>query len=58
MTWAAQKSSLRAYPQANPRRRAKNKVFALTLFLILAAYATGAMRYCVFTFQKPEASLT
>ena len=32
--------------------RAGNKVFALTLFLILAAYATGAMRYCVFTFQK------
>ncbi len=30
----------------------QNKVFALTLFLILAAYTTGAMRYCVFTFQK------
>ena len=34
---------------------AQNKVFALTLFLILAAYATGAMRYCIFTFQKPHA---
>ena len=35
-------------------QRAQNKVFALTLFLILAAYGTGAMRYCVFTFQKPH----
>ena len=35
-------------------KRAQNKVFALTLFLILAAYGTGAMRYCVFTFQKPH----
>ena len=34
-------------------QRARNKVFALTLFLILAAYGAGAMRYCVFTFQKP-----
>ncbi len=32
---------------------AQNKAFALTLFLILAAYAAGAMRYCVFTFEKP-----
>jgi tocopherol O-methyltransferase len=32
---------------------AQNKAFALALFLILAAYGTGAMRYCVFTFQKP-----
>ena len=35
-------------------KRAQNKVFALTLFLILAAYGIGAMRYCVFTFQKPH----
>ncbi len=35
-------------------RDAKNKAFALTLFLILAAYTTGAMRYCVFTFHKPN----
>jgi len=33
---------------------AQNKAFAATLFLILAAYRTGAMRYCVFTFEKPE----
>jgi tocopherol O-methyltransferase len=32
---------------------AHNKAFAATLFLILAAYRTGAMRYCVFTFEKP-----
>jgi tocopherol O-methyltransferase len=36
---------------------AQNKVFALTLFLILAAYRTGAMRYCVFTFDKPRPGL-
>lgn len=32
----------------------RNKAFALTLFLILAAYATGAMRYCVLTYRKPS----
>ena len=41
------------YRQFLVAQRAPNKVFALTLFLILAAYGTGAMRYCVFTFQKP-----
>ncbi len=35
-------------------RGAQNKVFALTLFLMLAAYGAGAMRYCVFTFEKPR----
>ena len=54
---AAKLFSDRRYRQFLFAERAKNKVFALTLFLILAAYATGAMRYCVFTFQKPEASL-
>jgi tocopherol O-methyltransferase len=34
-------------------RGSQNKAFALTLFLILAAYATGAMRYCVLTYRKP-----
>ncbi len=34
-------------------QEAHNKVFAATLFVILAAYATGAMRYCVFIFRKP-----
>ena len=43
----------RRYRQFLFAQRAQNKVFALTLFLILAAYGTGAMRYCVFTFQKP-----
>jgi tocopherol O-methyltransferase len=32
---------------------AKNRIFAATLLLILAAYRTGAMRYCVFVFGKP-----
>lgn len=45
----------RRYRQFLFTARAQNKVFALTLFLIQAAYATGAMRYCVFTFRKPEA---
>jgi tocopherol O-methyltransferase len=34
-------------------REAHNRIFAATLFLILAAYATGAMRYSVFVFKKP-----
>ena len=34
-------------------RDTQNKVFALTMLLILAAYRTGAMRYCVLTFDKP-----
>lgn len=33
---------------------AGNRVFALTMLLILAAYKTGTMRYCVFTFAKPD----
>ena len=43
----------RRYRQFLFAQGAQNKVFALTLFLILAAYGTGAMRYCVFTLQKP-----
>jgi len=35
-------------------RGARNRAFALTLFLIHAAYAAGAMRYCVLTFRKPQ----
>jgi tocopherol O-methyltransferase len=35
-------------------RGPRNKAFALTLFLIQAAYATGAMRYCVLTCRKPQ----
>ncbi len=31
----------------------RNRVFALTLFHLMAAYETGAMRYCIFTFEKP-----
>ena len=33
-------------------RHARNRVFALTIFRIMLAYRTGAMRYGVFTFQK------
>ncbi len=33
---------------ANP-----NRIFALTLFRLLLAYRTGAMRYCLLTFAKP-----
>ncbi len=43
----------RRYRQFLFTQGAQNKVFALTLFLILAAYASGAMRYCIFTFDKP-----
>ncbi len=32
----------------------QNRIFAATLFLILAAYRIGAMRYCVFVFDKPR----
>jgi len=31
-------------------RHARNRVFALTIFRIMLAYRTGAMRYGVFTF--------
>jgi len=30
-----------------------NRVFALTLFRLIAAYRTGAMRYCVLVYDKP-----
>jgi tocopherol O-methyltransferase len=33
-------------------RHARNRVFALTIFRIMLAYRTGAMRYGVFTFLK------
>ena len=33
-------------------RHARNRVFALTIFRIMLAYRTGAMRYGVFTFRK------
>jgi tocopherol O-methyltransferase len=51
---AAKLLSDRRYREFLFAQRAQNKVFVLTLFLILAAYGTGAMRYCVFTFQKPH----
>jgi len=44
----------RRYRQFLFTQSAHNKAFAVTLFLILAAYATGAMRYCIFTFQTPH----
>jgi tocopherol O-methyltransferase len=37
-------------------RGAQNRVFAVTVPLILAAYRVGAMRYCVFVFGKPPAT--
>ncbi len=43
----------RRYRQFLFTQGTQNKAFALTLFLILAAYSTGAMRYCIFTFEKP-----
>jgi tocopherol O-methyltransferase len=35
-------------------RHARNRVFALTIFRIMLAYRTGAMRYGVFTFRKAD----
>ena len=49
---AAKLLSDRRYRQFLFSHGAQNKAFAVTLFLILAAYRTGAMRYCVFTFGK------
>jgi tocopherol O-methyltransferase len=39
-------------------RHAKNRIFALTILRIWIAYRIGAMRYGVFTFEKPAVSLT
>ena len=33
--------------------RARNRIFALTLIRLIAAYRTGAMRYCLLTAEKP-----
>ncbi len=60
-TWAICLRRLSAKLMTDRRYRAflfapgaQNKVFAATMLLILAAYRTGAMRYCVFVFEKPE----
>jgi tocopherol O-methyltransferase len=37
-------------------RRARNRIFALTILRIWLAYRTGAMRYGIFTFVKPSAT--
>ncbi len=34
-------------------RRQENRVFALTLFRLMLAYRTRAMRYCLLTYRKP-----
>jgi tocopherol O-methyltransferase len=34
-------------------KTAGNRVFALTLFRLIAAYRTGAMRYCLLVYRKP-----
>jgi tocopherol O-methyltransferase len=34
-------------------RREENRVFALTLFRLVLAYRTRAMRYCLLTYRKP-----
>jgi tocopherol O-methyltransferase len=36
-------------------RRETNRVFALTLFRLMLAYRTQAMRYCLLTYRKPHA---
>jgi tocopherol O-methyltransferase len=51
---AAKLLSDRRYREFLLAEGAQNKAFALTLFLIMAAYSTGAMRYCVFTYGKPN----
>ena len=33
--------------------RARDRIFALTLIRLIAAYRTGAMRYCLLTAEKP-----
>jgi tocopherol O-methyltransferase len=43
----------RAYARFLVSRESQNRVFALTLARLVAAYRTGAMRYGVFTLVKP-----
>jgi tocopherol O-methyltransferase len=43
----------RAYARFLISRESRNRVFALTLARLIAAYRTGAMRYGVFTLVKP-----
>ena len=52
--FAAKLVSDRRYARFLFASGSQNRIFAATLFLILAAYKTGAMRYCVFTFKKPR----
>ena len=35
-------------------RGTRNRIFALTLPRLIRAYSTGAMRYGLFTFQRPR----
>jgi tocopherol O-methyltransferase len=37
-------------------RREENRIFALTIFRLILAYRTGAMRYCLLTYRKPGQS--
>lgn len=59
-TWSICLARLSSKALTDPRYRQflfaedkKNRIFALTLALILAAYKTGSMRYCVLTFERP-----
>jgi tocopherol O-methyltransferase len=59
-TWPAIVRRLLAKLATNPRylqflfsRHAKNRIFAVTILRIWIAYRTGAMRYGIFTFEKP-----
>jgi tocopherol O-methyltransferase len=42
-----------SYRRFLTERSASNRVFALTLVRLLAAYRTGSMRYCLLVLRKP-----
>jgi tocopherol O-methyltransferase len=43
-----------SYRRFLTERSASNRVFALTLVRLLAAYRTGSMRYCLLVLRKPD----
>lgn len=45
-----------AYLRFLVNSRARNRIFALSLPRLILAYRTGAMRYGIFTFEKPKPS--
>jgi tocopherol O-methyltransferase len=50
---AAKLATDRSYRRFLLESRETNRIFALTLFRLLAAYHTGAMRYCLLVMRKP-----